>query len=375
MRTSTTAICRIIKPYKERVNRSALCIASSLETEKIIILLILFIPVNYSEEGSVAKIYRVVGRYSPELAALLVVTIWGTNFVFQKAALVEFDTYVFICLRFSGMVAVSWLVLYLRRRLKVARHKSPESLVIARQDWARVVVSGLLGYTLYIQISTVGLSYTTAFSSALLIATSPLFMTILLWFFRLEQIQPGRWIALLIALLGVIIFVLDKAQIGLRLTSLGDLISLASAFFFAAYNVVNKPLLTRYPAPVLTAYTLTTGAIPVLLISTPALFGQDWSRISVVGWGALLWGIVFPVYLAWTIWSWVNLRLGVSRTAPFMYLVPIIGGLTSWVLLGEGFGIQKIVGACLILGSLALVRYQATRRQMLLKAIPNPTQS
>jgi drug/metabolite transporter (DMT)-like permease len=304
---------------------------------------------------------KTVRQFLPEIAALLVVTIWGTNFVFQKAALAEFDVFAFSFLRFSGMLALSWLVLYLRRQFKKKNSGGPptaESFRVDRKDLPRMVLSGILGYTLYIQISAVGLNYTTAFSSALLIATSPLFVAGLLLVFRLEQIRLYQWLALLLALVGVIVFLLDKALAGLNSASLGDLISLVGAFFYAAYNVVNKPLLNRYPSPVLTAYTLTFGVIPALLLSWPALLGQDWSRITLTGWGALAWGIVFPVYVAWTVWSWVSARRGVSRTAVFMYLVPVIGGIASWLLLGEGFGLQKILGALLILSSLALFRYQ-----------------
>jgi drug/metabolite transporter (DMT)-like permease len=308
-----------------------------------------------------SSFFKAARQFLPEIAALAVVTIWGTNFVFQKAALAEFDVFAFSFLRFAGMLALSWLVLFLRRQARKpnsGRSKTTESLAVARKDIPRMVLLGILGFTLYIQISAVGLNYTTAFSSALLIATSPLFVAGLLLVFRLEQIRLWQWLALLLALVGVVIFLLDKAQAGFNSASLGDLISLVGAFCYAAYNVVNKPLLNRYPSPVLTAYTLTFGVIPALLLSWPALLGQDWSRITLAGWGALAWGIVFPVYVAWTVWSWISARRGVSRTAVFMYLVPVIGGIASWLLLGEGFGLQKILGALLILSSLVLFRYQ-----------------
>jgi len=43
-----------------------------------------------------------------------------------------------------------------------------------------------------------------------------------------------------------------------------------------------------------------------------------------------------------------------------MYLVPVIGGLTSWLLLAEGFGMLKIAGAILTLGGLAVARRAET---------------
>ncbi len=104
-------------------------------------------------------------------------------------------------------------------------------------------------------------------------------------------------------------------------------------------------------------YTLTIGAIPALVLSLPALPSQDWSQVTRLGWSTLAWSVVIAVYLAWTLWNWVIARLGVARTAVFLYLVPLIGGLASWLLLGEGFGIAKLAGALLTLSGLTLARH------------------
>ncbi len=312
------------------------------------------------------SITTLLHQYGAELAALLVVTIWGTNFVFQKAILAEFSPLSYTFLRYSGMLVLGWLIFYVHRRMK-AKDSSEVAAKAARKGFIRadlwkIILSGVLGYTLYIPLSTFGLNYTTAFSGALLIATAPLFTALLLLAFKLERIRPGQWLAIGLALFGVMIFLLDKLQIGIQSASLGDLLSLVAAFFFAAYSVVNKSMLRRYSAPALTAYTMTCGALPVLLFSIPAVIAQDWSRVSLAGWSALVWSSIFPVYFAWTVWSWASARAGVARTSVFMYLVPMIGGITSWWLLGEDFGPFKLLGGLIILLSLGLMRWQATRQ-------------
>jgi len=84
-------------------------------------------------------------------------------------------------------------------------------------------------------------------------------------------------------------------------------------------------------------------------------------------WAAFVWTVVMPVYVAWTIWSWTIARIGVARSTLFMYLVPIVGGLTSWLLLGEGFGAVKIAGSAVTLAGLAVAR-----RTDPAKPIPRP---
>jgi EamA-like transporter family len=89
---------------------------------------------------------------------------------------------------------------------------------------------------------------------------------------------------MLMALLGVFVFLLDKAGPRLGGIIIGDLISLIAAFSFAGYNVVNKALLSRYAALVVTAYALTIGGVPVIILALQATFAQDWSRVSRCFW-------------------------------------------------------------------------------------------
>ena len=322
-----------------------------------------------------------IGQVGPDLAALAVVTIWGTNFVFLKALLSEFDPWTFLTLRFTGMIALGWVVLWVgQRRANPVRSggsypsHSPgygypggadlyrPGLGFRRADLPLFALAGFLGHTLYITLSTIGLNYTTAFSSALLIATAPIFAGLLLWARRMEPVGVAQWSGMAVSIVGVVVFMAEKLVAGATSAGLGDVISLVGAFCFAAYTVVNKPLVARYSSSAVTTYAMTLGAIPTILLGLPATLAQDWSRITPLGWLTLAWSIVVPVYLAWTLWAWVGKRLGVGRTAVFMYLVPLVGGVTSWLLLGEGFGALKVLGAALTIAGLALARRAPARR-------------
>jgi drug/metabolite transporter (DMT)-like permease len=288
-------------------------------------------------------------RAEANLAALLVVAIWGASFSFQKVALEEIDWVAFTFVRYLGMIGLGWLVLLGRRTAGLP-------IGVARADLPRVALTGVLGYAIFIPLSTVGLAHTTAFSTALLVGTSPLFAVLLLRGLGLEAVGRGQVAGLGLALAGVVVFLAEKLQAALPAAGAGDLLSLAGALFFAAYSVTQKPLLERYAVPVMMAYTCTIGALPVLLLAWPAALAQDWMRVSPAAWAALAWTIVVPVYLAWSIWAWVIARAGVGRTSAFMFLVPVAGGVASRLLLGETFDVLKLGGTALILAGLTLVR-------------------
>jgi drug/metabolite transporter (DMT)-like permease len=286
---------------------------------------------------------------APDLVALLVVTVWGASFTFQKIALQEIDWAAFTFVRYLGMIALGWAVLLWRRG-------AGRPIGVAREDLPRMAATGVLGYSIYIVLSTAGLAHTTAFSTALLVGTSPLFTILLLAVLHAEAVRRAHVAGLAVALVGVLVFLSQKLQAALPAAGAGDVVSLAGALFFAAYSVAQKPLLERYAVSVMMAYTCTLGALPVLALAWPAALGQDWTRVSPAAWASLAWTIVVPVYLAWSLWAWVIARAGVGRTSLFMFLVPVTGGVASRLLVGETFDGLKIAGALLILGGLALAR-------------------
>ena len=272
-----------------------------------------------------------------DLTALLVVAMWGVSAPFRKAALDEFDVLPFTALRFLGVLILGWTVfIWCQRMIGDRSH-------FARSDLPSLILSGVCGYTIYLLVGLIGLDYTTAFSNSLLLATAPLFAALILWGLRLERSCAPQWLGMCIAFIGVAIFVWEKAQAGLQAASIGDLISLAAALGFAIYTVANKRLLARRSQIAVMTYTLTIGAIPALAISVPSLPSQDWSRVTLLGWGALVWTIAIGVYLAWTLWNWVLAHLSAIHATAFLYLVPMVSGICSWLLLDEQFDWLKIV--------------------------------
>jgi drug/metabolite transporter (DMT)-like permease len=289
-------------------------------------------------------------KHLPAIVALATAVVWGINFPFLKIGLAEVGPLAFLVVRYLLMLGIAWGVLAWQRR------RSGLRLSVDPADYPRLALVGILGYSLYILLSIVGVSETTAFSNALLIALAPLFSALLLVAWRMERISLGQLVGMLVSVAGIGVFIADKALGGIGIGTVGDLVSLAAAFFYAAYTVAMKPLLSRYPATIVTAYTLSIGAVPVLWLGAPAVVTQEWGRVDLAGMAVIVWSAIFPVYAAWTAWSWATARAGVARTNVFLYLVPLVSGVVSFFLLGEPFGPVKLAGAALALSGLVLVR-------------------
>ena len=59
---------------------------------------------------------------------------------------------------------------------------------------------------------------------------------------------------------------------------------------------------------------------------------------SALGWLAIIYMVILPVYVAYMIWNWAIARRGVAAATSFSLLVPIVSGALSAWLFGEQFG-------------------------------------
>src|SRR5712692_7390792 len=144
-----------------------------------------------------------IGVRLPELGSLFVVVVWASTFVLTKQAFQEISPLAFAFVRFGGIAALAVLVLAASVRAGQAHWG------ISRADLVRFGAVGLCGYTFYQLGFVLGLERTSPFSSALLIGTVPLFTIVLLT--ALGERQPlGVWVGVAVAVVGTVIFLLDK---------------------------------------------------------------------------------------------------------------------------------------------------------------------
>jgi drug/metabolite transporter (DMT)-like permease len=222
-----------------------------------------------------------------------------------------------------------------------------------RGDLPQFVLVGLAGYTLYQLGFVFGVEKTSAFSSALLISIQPLFTMVILAR-RGEPTPQYGWIGLAIAVAGVAIFMLDKR--GGDSSMLGNLFSLGAGLSFAFYGVLNRPLAKRYQPATYSAYTLLIGSIPLLLMSIPDALDQNWTDLPARSWLAIIYMVIFPVYVAYQFWNWGIAKRGAAEASSFALLVPIIAAVLSAIIFEESFGALKVIGGALAMAGLVAIR-------------------
>lgn len=282
------------------------------------------------------------------IVAVLVVVGWGLNFVFAKEALNQVDVGAFNFMRFGGMTVIGWIVIIRsgNRKPIAEEHRRPLALV------------AVVGFCGYVFGFSWGLSLTSAFSASLLLAMVPLFVVILTSV--IERQLPGAMVllGLTIAIGGSVIFAVSRTSVEV---GWGDLLIVLVAACYAGYLMLNRKLVDHYSPFVLTTYATTLASIPILLLTLPTLFHQEWSAISGIGWAAMMWVTVVPVFVSWSLWNWVLRHLLLQQVAPLLFIVPVVSGIAAWLVLDESIVFGQIAGAAIILLGLTVNGHATSR--------------
>jgi drug/metabolite transporter (DMT)-like permease len=285
------------------------------------------------------------------LAGVVTVVVWGANFAVQKVLFAVLPPSGFLFARYLVMPACAAALLVI-----VARGRWPR---LPRADALRLAGLGIVGHGIHVSLVTYGIHWSTAFSSALILACGPVFTLLILHLARIERLTRAQVLGVALACSGVLVFLSDKLLGRQWTATAGDLVLLFAASLFSYYTVMTKPLIQRHGGVAVMAYATLAGSVPVVLASAWPALHAPWAEMRALHWLLLLWASFVSAFLGWLVWGWVNERRGVARTAPLMYLMPLVAGLGGWLFTGERFGTVKLVGAALTLAGVAWAQFAA----------------
>lgn len=270
--------------------------------------------------------------------ALLVVAIWGSNFVVIKLGLGVLPPLLFAALRF--FFALVPAALFLKRPAVPQRELAAYGMLIGAGQF------GLLYIAMNGHISP-GL--------ASLVVQTQVFFTIglAMWIAR-EKLRAFQVAALLLAVsgIGVIAWHTDA-----HTSVLGLALVLVAALSWACGNLVAR----RATGVNMLAYVVWSSlyAVPPLLLFSLLLEGpqrmlQGLAAADLQTWAAVLWQSVGNTLFGYAAWAWLLARHPAATVAPMALLVPVFGMSASAFWLGEPLPAWKLVAAALVIAGLAL---------------------
>jgi drug/metabolite transporter (DMT)-like permease len=294
------------------------------------------------------------GRLSHmDVLVLCVVVIWAASFSVVKFGLREMGPLSFATIRFAAgaVFLLVWVC--------VAEGRP----TIRREDWLRVVLVGLTAIGVYQAFFTVGLKYTTASNSSLMLATIPAWTALFAAASGQERVSRLQIVGILFSFVGVAA-IIRGADGRLAMTSetlVGDAMTIVAAALSGLSTVLSKRLLSRYSSLRVMSVAMLCGSLFLVAISVPEMAAQEWSHISWSTWLALGFSAVPAAGFAYVIWFKSVGEIGASRTVIYNNLIPPVAILFAVAMLGERFTPLQSLGAVIVIAGVTLTRLAHAR--------------
>jgi len=224
-----------------------------------------------------------------------------------------------------------------------------------RRDLPLIAVCGLAGMTGYQLLLNAGERVVPAGTASLLVATAPVYASLLAIGFLGEH--PGRrwWAGSAIALAGTAV-IAHGSMNGAHGLGFGAsaLLVLAAAVLQGIYHTASKPLLGRYTGFEVTAYAMWAGTAFVLPWTGSLLRVLPQAGASAIG-SAVFLG-VFPSAAGFVLWGYALARMDVGQVTTSLYLVPAAAIIIALVWLRQVPGPVELAGGVIALAGVVLAR-------------------
>ena len=274
--------------------------------------------------------------------AFLVVSIWGSTFVFTKLLLLAGLTPAQIfTLRFI-IAYLMLLVFCLWRGIRWMADSWKDELLMAGL--------GISGGSLYFLAENGAMNYTTTTNTSLIVCLCPLFASALIsLFYKSQRLNRTQTFGTLMAAAGVVVVVMNGHFV-LHLSPKGDALAFVACLCWAVYSLLMIPANARYDTVFITRKVFFYGQLSMIpyFILRPGL-----NTHLLLGQPALLWTLLFLGCVASTLcflaWNWAMKKLGAVVVTNYAYFNPVVTILFAWLLLSESITVYFLLGTLLIL--------------------------
>jgi drug/metabolite transporter (DMT)-like permease len=272
--------------------------------------------------------------------------VWAANFIVVKSAVAVLPPVGFTFLRFA--IASVTLMALLRWR--------EGSIALPRRDLGAMIGLGALGFGVYQILWTTGLTTVPAGDSALLIASTPVFVAFLAVVARSDVLTPAKVAGGLVSFAGVAIVIASGQGLTLGREIGGEAITLLAAFLWSIYTAFAAPYLVRWSPLRTTAWATLAGTVVLAPIALVQLAGAPAGSITPPVIGAVLYSGFLAAGMANVIVQNAVRVIGPTRTSAFQFLVPALAVALAALLLSEPIRPGQIVGGIVIVAGVLITR-------------------
>lgn len=266
---------------------------------------------------------------------------WGGTFIAARAIAREVGPFSGSFLRFF-LASLLLLILTVRIEGRLPAIKRGQLLPLA--------LLGATGVFAYNVLFFLGMRSVEAGRAALIVATNPVVITIFAALFLRERLSATRLAGAFLSIAGAGVVIsrgnplLLTAQAGL-----GELLIFGCVLSWVAYSLIGKQVMRTLSPLAAVTYSALLGTLALLPGALWEGLLASLPRYTLGQWAALGYLAVFGTVIGF-IWYYEGIKkIGPSRAAVFINLVPVSAVFLSWLILGEPLSLPLFLGAALVI--------------------------
>ena len=284
------------------------------------------------------------------LQALFVTFLWSTSWVLIKIGLKDLPALPFAGLRYT--LAFLCLLPFAARsgQLKPLRRLSAGT-------WIRLLLLGLLFYSVTQGAQFVSLFYLPAVTVSLMLSFTTVLVALIGFFALRERPAAVQWGGTGLYLAGVLVYFYPL------LLPQGELIGFAVAIVGVLANALSSILgrhVNRSGELEPLAVTVVTMGAGGLVLLAGGIAIQGLPRLTLTHWGIILWLAIVNTALAFTLWNHTLRTLSAMESSIINNTMLVQIAMLAWLFLGEPLSWRMVLG--MILAALGTLLVQIRRQ-------------
>lgn len=273
---------------------------------------------------------------------MVTILFWSLAYVLTRLTLQYFSAFSLGFLRYlvaSCALVVAAVVMKMKRPL--------------RKDLPQFLLSGCLGFFLYMIAFNQGLATVTAATGSVIIATVPVMTALFARFVYRETLTAFQWLAILVEFVGVVVLTLMNSAFSVNT---GLLWMLLAALALSIYNLLQRKLTQTYSALQTSTYSIFAGTL-LLAIFAPASFREIAQAPPVQHLYLAVLGICSSA-IAYVAWAKAFAKAPkTSLVTNYMFVTPFLTSILAFLLAGEVPDFATLVGGSIILIGLVIFNF------------------
>jgi drug/metabolite transporter (DMT)-like permease len=272
---------------------------------------------------------------------------WGSAFVANRYGVLRVHPAILAGMRYviAGTCLLAFVVI------------RGQSIRLCRKDLLRVTGLGLIMFTCNTVLLGYGGRELSAGTTALVIATIPLFIALLEWALPGgSSMNALGWIGTLMGFLGLGLLSRTSLQTSVSKThtAMGFAALLVAALAWAIGSVLTRRMTFRASPLVCISWQMLIGGTINLLIGA-GLGGFQMSQFTTKSVISIVYLAIFGTLVGYTSYAYLLRNVKLMTVATYAYVNPVVAVLLGWLILGEALAAGEWAGLLVVLFSVAIV--------------------